>query len=240
MTKSKKQSSPNEQYSNKNGPEKPLGNNHKPQCAFDELLKIDVLKPNPKNPHQHSDEQVTLLAKIIDYQGWRSPIVISKRSGYIVAGHARLKAAQKLGLKTVPVDLQDFKSEADELAHLLADNRIAELADPDTEGIKGIISEFGAEFDLDLTGFDEEGLNLLLNQITGANDPDAEWEGMPDFEANDETSKHTVHVHFSSDENLADFAKIIGQTVNSGARIWHPSSDRVIMNLKAVECADES
>ena len=39
-------------------------------------------------PNQHSADQIILLAKIIGGQGWRAPIVVSKRSGYIVAGHA--------------------------------------------------------------------------------------------------------------------------------------------------------
>ena len=57
--------------------------------------------------------------------------MVSTRSNFIVAGHARLKAAELLKVKEVPVDFQNFESEADEYAHLVADNRIAELAEAD-------------------------------------------------------------------------------------------------------------
>ena len=78
-------------------------------CEYTELQDPDKLIGHPKNPNEHSEEQIRLLAKIIDHQGFRNPIVVSKRSGFIVAGHARLKAALSLQLKEVPVDLQDFE-----------------------------------------------------------------------------------------------------------------------------------
>lgn len=132
-------------------------------CAHDRLVDTATLTPHPKNPNTHSDSQIALLAKIITHQGWRSPIVVSKRSGFIVAGHGRLMAAQRLGLASVPVNDQDFATEADELAHLVADNRIAELAEMDNDILKGILLELeDSDLDLDVTGFDEDAL-LELN-----------------------------------------------------------------------------
>ena len=83
-------------------------------CAFDELVPLERLVPNPRNPNQHPQSQVALLAKVIAHQGWRSPIVVSTRSGFIVAGHGRYDAAMVLGLSVVPVDYQEFATEADE------------------------------------------------------------------------------------------------------------------------------
>ena len=61
------------------------------ECAYTELIGIDYPKliPNPKNPNKHPDDQIERLAKIIDFQGQRSPIVISKRSGFITKGYPR-------------------------------------------------------------------------------------------------------------------------------------------------------
>jgi ParB-like chromosome segregation protein Spo0J len=73
-------------------------------CAFDKLVPTDTLQPNPRNPNQHPDSQITLLAKVITAQGWRSPITVSKRSGLIVRGHGRYAAALRLGTPEVPVD----------------------------------------------------------------------------------------------------------------------------------------
>ena len=103
----------------------------KVQCAHQELRPIGELKAHPKNPNQHPERQVELLAKIIEATGWRSPIVVSKRSGYITKGHGRLLAAVRAGFSEVPVDLQDYESEEEELADMVADNDIAELAEMD-------------------------------------------------------------------------------------------------------------
>ena len=124
-------------------------------CAYDDVRELAKLKPHPQNPNTHNEKQIALLAKIIAYQGWRNPIVVSKQSGFIVAGHGRLLAAKKLGLKEAHVDLQDFKSKADELAHLVADNQIAELSEINRTTLADIIGELDTgDFDLDLTGFE--------------------------------------------------------------------------------------
>ncbi len=135
-------------------------------CSRTKDVPTDSLKPHPKNPNQHKADQVTLLAKIIEAQGFRNPIVVSERSGFIVAGHARLAAAQKLGLQSVPVDVQKFETEEAELAHLLADNRIAELAEINNDTLKTVLSELStSEIDMDLTGFDANALEDLMTQV---------------------------------------------------------------------------
>lgn len=97
------------------------------------MMDLDRLVENPKNPNKHGDKQIKLLAKIMSHQGWRHPITVSKRSGFIVAGHGRLAAARLNGWESAPIDLQDFETEADEYAHMIADNKIAELAEHDDE-----------------------------------------------------------------------------------------------------------
>src|SRR5438045_925819 len=109
------------------------------RCSFSAQVPPGRLKPHPKNPRRHSAAQIALLGKIIAHQGWRAPIVVSKRSGFIVAGHARFEAAKKLGLKKVPVDYQDFATNQDELAHLLADNRLAELGETDPGDLSALL-----------------------------------------------------------------------------------------------------
>ena len=133
-------------------------------CAHTRLVLLSELKPHPGNPNKHPDSQIALLAKIIAHQGWRNPITVSKRSGLIVAGHGRLLAAQKLGLESAPVDEQDFASDADELAHLAADNRLAELAETDGAMLKDLLLELDTgAFDMELTGFDAKELERVIN-----------------------------------------------------------------------------
>ena len=135
-------------------------------CAFGELVDIAALVPNPRNPNKHPDTQIALLAKIIRHQGWRSPVVVSNRSGFIVAGHGRYEAAKVLQVEKVPVDRQDFASEADEWAHLVADNRLAELAEIDGKELAEMLKGLDGKIDLDLAGFDAEAAELILGKFS--------------------------------------------------------------------------
>ena len=135
-------------------------------CAYDELVPRDKLVRNPRNPNTHPEAQIKLLVKIIAYQGWRNPIVVSNRSGFITKGHARLDAADILECPSVPVDYQDYENEAEEWADMIADNRIAELAEMDRPLLKDLLEEIDdGQFDMDLTGFDAEALEQLMTEI---------------------------------------------------------------------------
>jgi hypothetical protein len=123
------------------------------------MADVDSLVPHPLNANKHSDKQIALLGKIISFQGFRSPITVSKRSGYIVAGHGRLMAAKAIGLKEVPVDEQDFPNEAAEFAHLTADNKVAELAEHDDAFMIKSAEELGID-DFELLGLSDFKIDL--------------------------------------------------------------------------------
>ena len=143
-------------------------------CSFDDLVSTDSLKPNPRNPNTHDQTQIDLLAKIIAGQGWRAPITVSERSGLIVRGHCRLEAAKKLGLKKCPVDFQNYENEEAEIADMIADNRIAELATLDLPALSELLEELDTgAFDMDFTGFDHDELERIM---TWTADPDSETE----------------------------------------------------------------
>ncbi|MCK9569897.1 ParB/Srx family N-terminal domain-containing protein [Candidatus Pacearchaeota archaeon] len=138
----------------------------KVECAFDKMVPVEEIIPNPRNPNKHPKKQLELLSKIIKAQGWRAPITVSNRSGFIVRGHARLEAAKILGLTECPVDFQDYENEAVEWADCIADNRIAELAEPDLPLLKDLLTELDTgAFDMDLTGFDTESIESLMTQL---------------------------------------------------------------------------
>jgi ParB-like chromosome segregation protein Spo0J len=136
-------------------------------CAHDGIVDISTLRPNPRNPNRHPDTQIDLYAKAIAGNGWRRPITISNLSGMITRGHGALLAARKLGLKTAPVDYQDYASEALEMADIVADNRLAELAELSLTGVKDILLELNTgDFDMDLTGFDAGEMERLMTSFT--------------------------------------------------------------------------
>lgn len=138
-------------------------------CAHDAIVDAATLVPNPKNPNTHPDEQIQLLGRIIRQTGWRAPITVSKRSGFIVKGHGRLSAALLEGAKEVPVDYQDYASEAEEYADLVADNRIAELAEIDNKMLADIFADIDTgEIPMELTGYTEEEMESLITGLSEA------------------------------------------------------------------------
>jgi hypothetical protein len=146
-------------------------------CAHDELADVDVLVPNPRNPNRHSEEQIRLLSKIIRHQGWRAPITISNRSGFVVRGHGRLQAARLLGVDLVPVDCQDYASEAEEWADLIADNRLSELSEMDNPTLRELLQELDSGMlqvlgaDMEITGFTDAALAELMAQFEPEEEP---------------------------------------------------------------------
>ena len=133
-------------------------------CAHDKIVETDALVGNPRNPNKHPKEQVAALAKIIKRQGWRHPIVVSNRSGFVVKGHGRLMAAKELGATHVPVDYQDYESEASEYADLMADNKIQEFSELDAKLSADILLDIknSGDIELEMSAFTEEALNELL------------------------------------------------------------------------------
>lgn len=136
--------------------------NMKIYCSYDELVDVATLIPNPRNPNKHPDKQIKLLAKVIEARGWRVPITVSKRSGFIVRGHGRLQAALLLGCDVVPVDLQDYASETEEWADMIADNRLAELSEIDQDILARLVAELDGSIDTSLLGYSEKAISEML------------------------------------------------------------------------------
>ena len=66
------------------------------------MLPIEDVKPYARNPRRNDGKAVEKVAASIREFGFRQPIVVD-RDMVVVAGHTRLKAAQALGLKRIPV-----------------------------------------------------------------------------------------------------------------------------------------
>lgn len=139
-----------------------------------EYISVDKLIPYANNSRTHSDAQVAQIAASIKEFGWTNPILIDGANG-IIAGHGRLLAARKLGYTEVPtIELKDM-TEAQKKAYVIADNKLALNADWDTT-ILGLelnaLKDVG--FDLDILGFDDKELAVLLEpeQVEGLTDED--------------------------------------------------------------------
>ena len=113
-------------------------------------VNVDKLTPYAMNP-RFNDSAVDAVANSIRDFGFKVPIVADK-NGVIVAGHTRLKAAKKLGLKTVPVVYADDLDEEQIRAFRLADNKVSELATWDPEKLEIEMENFTL-MDLQCYGF---------------------------------------------------------------------------------------
>lgn len=143
-------------------------------CTYDDIVPLGELKPNPRNPNQHGEEQVALLAKIIEATGWRANITVSRRSGLVTKGHGRLMAAQFKGWGFAPMEYQEYASEAEELDDLLADNRLAELSSMDDEKLRALLQDLkeAGELPMELTGYTDGDLSKLLDDLGAAETED--------------------------------------------------------------------
>jgi len=127
-----------------------------------EQWEIDRLIPYARNPRKN-DHAVDKIASAIREFGFKVPI-IAKSNGDVVDGHLRLKAAQKLGMDTVPVVIADDLTDAQVRAFRLSVNKMAEIADWDDELLQLELDELrDMDFNLDLTGFSAEEINILFN-----------------------------------------------------------------------------
>jgi DNA modification methylase len=140
-------------------------------CAHDAIIRAADLKPNPKNPNKHPDEQIERLGAVIRGNGWRNPITVSTRSGLVVKGHGRLLAAIHEGLDEVPVDFQTYESEAAELADLTADNKIAELSETDERLLAEIFADIDTSgIDFERTGYSSDEYDEIAAAFSEAVD----------------------------------------------------------------------
>ena len=96
--------------------------------------RLEELTPYENNPRKN-DNAVEAVAASIKEFGFLVPVIIDGH-GEIVAGHTRLKAAEQLGLSSVPCLVAEELSEEQVRAYRLADNKIAELANWDVEKLK--------------------------------------------------------------------------------------------------------
>jgi len=149
---------------------------------------VEKLIPYARNSRTHSAEQVAQIAGSIAEFGWTSPILTGS-DGIIIAGHARLLAARKLGMTEVPVIVLDHLSETQRRALVISDNQLALNAGWDADMLRIELDALREDdFNLDLLGFSDDELVELLQ------DPESDAAGNTDEDAVPETPENAVTV----------------------------------------------
>ena len=113
-----------------------------------EEMRTADLVPYENNPRNNDDAVDAVAASIREF-GFKVPIIVDKNN-VIVAGHTRLKAAEKIGMETVPVIRADDLTDEQVRAFRLADNKTAELAGWDFARLE---EELAALDEIDMSEF---------------------------------------------------------------------------------------
>jgi len=139
-----------------------------------EMQAIETLIPYVNNSRTHSESQVSQVAASIKEFGFTNPVLIDD-DNMIIAGHGRIQAAMRLGLTEVPCIKLSHLNENQKKAYIIADNKLALNAGWDEDLLRLELGNLDEnDFDLSLTGFDDDELkNLLLpEQVNGLVDED--------------------------------------------------------------------
>lgn len=148
-----------------------------------QMVKVSELIPYVNNARTHSQEQVNKLRSSLREFGFVNPVIIDQDKN-VIAGHGRLMAAKEEGITEVPCVLVDYLTEAQKKAYILADNRYAQDAGWDEELLRLEIEALeGMDFDVSLTGFNEDEISDLF---AGADTSDTQDD---DFDLSDVLEK---------------------------------------------------
>lgn len=148
-----------------------------------QMVKVSELIPYVNNARTHSQEQVNKLRSSLREFGFVNPVIIDQDKN-VIAGHGRLMAAKEEGITEVPCVLVDYLTEAQKKAYILADNRYAQDAGWDEELLRLEIEALeGMDFDVSLTGFNEDEISDLF---AGADTSDTQDD---DFDLSDALEK---------------------------------------------------
>jgi len=194
-----------------------------------EMVPIGRLKVHPRNVNE---SDLGAIIESIKAQGFYGALVAQRGTNFVCAGNHRLLAARQLGFDTLPVTWIDCDDEM-ALRVMIADNRTTRLGNDNPAALAELLAELAAtETGLGPgLGYDGDDLDQLISDLsrTGidANDPNAEWQGMPEFVQPDNGAFRTMIVHFRSPESVADFAVKIGQGFTQEAKyINHPYQEK--------------
>ena len=142
-------------------------------------LPLEQIIPYARNPRNNAEAVATVAASIQEF-GWRQPIVVDEAM-VVLAGHTRLEAARKLGLKTAPVHIAKGLTANQAQAFRIMDNRSSENAEWDKDLLNLELADLlEADFDLGLTGFTGDELNALMSSLEDDTGPQEGEDDVPE------------------------------------------------------------
>lgn len=196
-------------------------------------VRAGDLLANPKNWRTHPKSQQDALRGILADVGFAGALLARELPDgtlQLIDGHLRTEEAAPDQL--LPVLVTDLtEAEADKIlaTHdplaamaetdaLQLDELLRSIEPVDDVGLQSLIADLGREVVRLSTSFDQHG----------PNDADAEWQGMPSFNQDDQLAKFAIKINFETEDDLRAFATLIGQLqITTQTRsVWHPAHAR--------------
>lgn len=193
----------------------------------------DQFTANPRNPRRHPQKQRDAVAGSLATLGWIAPVIVNKRTGYVIDGHERIWQAMAQDNADVPYVEVDLSEDEEALA-LATFDWITYLAEYDRD----ILDDLLREVNTDNVALQEVITQLAtLQGVIPPDDPYAEWQGMPEFEQGNIDAALSIIVHFPTFQDAKAFAKVIGCEVTEATKsIWYPMRpDRPHAHEKYIE-----
>jgi ParB-like chromosome segregation protein Spo0J len=135
--------------------------------TYFEVVPRGKLKMNPQNPKLITDADVVKMMTYLQTFGFRDPVEARAEDGLVLAGHRRLMAADRLGLKLIPVNFHAGMSDAEATAYTIAHTR----SEKDVEWNRALLSDQMAGLDEEFVaglGFGEEEIARIFDLDRGA------------------------------------------------------------------------
>ena len=128
-----------------------------------QMVPLSELKAYDNNAKKHTNEQIDAIEASIKEFGFRGFVIAwhnDEGTPEIVAGHARAKAAQNLGMERVPVVFCDDLSDAQRRALTLADNQTTMMTGWDMDALAYELDTLSDSFDLGDFGFESDSFTF--------------------------------------------------------------------------------
>lgn len=187
---------------------------------------------NPFNWRLHPQAQADAVQSSIDELGWIAEVMENVQTGHVIDGHERIILALRKGEDTpVPYTSVDLSPDEEKIALAVFDP-ITTMAGADKEKLDALLRDVQPESAAlqqmlsDLAA--REG--LYLGNGTPVDDPSAEWQGMPEFTHEDQTSAFSAIIHFATEDDMRGFEDLIGQKIPENTHaIWFPKATRDVV-----------
>jgi len=194
------------------------------------LVPLTELHPIEWNPRTIRTDRFQNLCQSVqaDPEFLRLRPVLAQSDGAIYAGNMRYRAAEHLKLRDIWAVIEDVPDKLAKERAIRDNQQWGEWQEDQLSELLAGLHEQGSA--LDILGFEDTELNKLLSSV-GLAEPEtdrfAEWQGMPEYESEDQSAAYKAIVNFASEEDMKAFEKLIGQQIPRNSRsVWYPPQER--------------